>query len=115
MRQFRSLRLAALPALAMAALAGFAAGACYAQSGGPAAAGTGPLFWRTLHVTGFLQNSSATWIDSEAIEYVPSKNSLASERNLIQVDVNDDLTENDSMFARLTGVYEPSYPFENSC
>jgi hypothetical protein len=115
MKQFRGLKLAALPALTVAVFAGFAAGACYAQSAGPVAAGTGPLFLRTLHVTGFLQNTSSTWIDSEAIEYVPTKNSLASERNLIQVDVDDEITENDYLFARLTGVYEPSYPFENSC
>src|SRR5579864_1650886 len=101
MIRFRAPWSAALSAVTIAVLAGFAAGVSYAQSGGSIAAGTGPLFLRTLHVTGFVQNTSATWIDSEAIEYVPSKNSLASERNLIQVDVNDDITEKDSLFARL--------------
>ena len=77
-----------------------------------------PAFLKNLHITGFVQNTTSTWLNSNAIEYNKdhfgnqNKNSLAAERNLIQVDVNDDFTENDSMFLRAWGVYEPSYPWE---
>ena len=70
---------------------------------------------KSLSLSGFLQTTSATWIDSQAIEYNPSKNSLAAQRQLLQIDVNDDLTPNDSVFLRMWGVYEPSYPYENAC
>ena len=83
-----------------------------------------PAFIKNLHITGFFQNTSATWVNSSAQEYntygpssnkTLNRNSLAAERNMIQVDVNDDFTENDSMFMRLWGVYEPSYPWETGC
>lgn len=74
-----------------------------------------PEFLKTLNVTGFVQNTSGTFLDTHAIEYNRSKNSLAVERNLIQVDINDDLTDRDSMFMRMWGVYEPSYPNETGC
>jgi len=66
-----------------------------------------PAFIKNLHITGFVQNTSATWVNSSAMEYNKdrwgklNRNSLASERNLLQIDVNDDFTENDSMFLRV--------------
>src|SRR5208337_2268668 len=112
-------------AAAVVALIGLSAGVSYAQDAG--AGGTQssePAFIKNLHITGFFQNTSATWINSSAQEYntygpesnkTLNRNSLAAERNMIQVDVNDDFTENDSMFMRLWGVYEPAYPWETGC
>src|SRR5579875_799924 len=74
-----------------------------------------PGFLRTLNITGFVQNTSATFLDTQAIEYNRSKSSLAVERNMIQVDINDDLSDRDSVFMRMWGVYEPSYPYETDC
>ena len=80
-----------------------------------------PAFIKNLHITGFFQNTSATWVNSSAMEYNTdtfgklNRNSLAAERNLLQVDVNDDFTENDSMFLRAWFVYEPAYPWETGC
>jgi len=112
-------------AAALAVSIGFCAGVCSAQYGGAAATTTTtsnePAFIKNLHITGFVQNTSATWVNSGAMEYnidrwgKLNRNSLAAERNLIQVDINDDFTENDSMFMRLWGVYEPSYPWETGC
>jgi hypothetical protein len=81
----------------------------------PAIAGPEPQFIQNLNMTGFVQSTSGTLLDSEAIEYNQSKNSLAVERNLFQLDINDDLTERDSAFMRIWGVYEPSYPYETGC
>jgi hypothetical protein len=69
-------------------------------------------WWDTLHITGFLQNSTGMFIDPEAIRQNHSKNSLATERNLLQIDINDNPTENDQIFARWWLVYEPEYPGE---
>jgi len=66
-----------------------------------------------LHVSGFLQNTTGMWADSEAITYNSSKNSLAIERNLLQLDINYDLNQNNKFFLRFWGVYEPPYPFES--
>jgi hypothetical protein len=74
-----------------------------------------PRWLRKLTISGFMQNTSGTWLDSEAIEYNSSKNSLSSERNMIQLDVTDELTEHDKFFLRSWAVYEPSYPFETNC
>ena len=88
-----------------------------------------PAFIKNLHITGFAQNTSATWIESNNIagSYgsttrgnsdiwgTRSENSLAAERQLVQIDVNDDFTENDSMFMRSWFAYEPSYPWEVHC
>jgi hypothetical protein len=79
------------------------------QAQGVAASLRSAEFFETLNITGFIQNTSGTFLDTEAIEYNSSKNSLASERNMIQVDVNDDLSERDSIFLRVSGVYEPSF------
>src|SRR5271163_2548587 len=77
---------------------------------------TGPLFLNNLTVSGFYQETVGTFLDSEAIEYNKySKNSLASLRQLLQLDVNDQLSSHDSFFMRDWFVYEPSYPFEDDC
>ena len=67
----------------------------------------------SLHVSGFLQNTTGMWADSEAITYNSSKNSLATERNLLQVDINYDLDQRNKFFLRAWGTYEPPYPFES--
>jgi hypothetical protein len=85
-------------AAAVAVLIGLSAGISYAQAGGGAGAATSnePAFIKNLHITGFFQNTTSTWLNSNAIEYNndrfgnQNKNSLAAESNLIQVDVNDD-------------------------
>jgi hypothetical protein len=74
-----------------------------------------PSFLRNLTVTGFLSATYGTFIDSEAIEYNKSKNSLSSARQLLQLDVNNTLGEHDRFFMRDWFVYEPNYPFENTC
>ncbi len=87
------------------------------------------MFLKNLHISGFLLNTTGTWIDSstaaKGFGFTPagnvnqfgerSRNSLAVERNMVQLDVNDDFTENDSMFMRDWFVYEPSYPWEVAC
>ena len=128
-------RPAATVALA-ALLVALSTALCAAQDQGAAAgapASSEPAFIKNLHITGFLQNTTSTWVNSSAIEYNKptylnfgpagpfnttgqlNRNSLAAERQLLQVDVNDDFTENDSMFMRLWFVYEPSYPWETAC
>jgi len=66
-----------------------------------------------LHISGFLQNTTGVWADSEAITYNSSKSSLAIERNLLQLDINYDLNQSNKFFLRFWGVYEPPYPFES--
>ena len=66
-----------------------------------------------LHISGFLQNTTGMWANSEAITYNSSKSSLAIERNLLQLDINYDLNQRNKFFLRLWGVYEPPYPFES--
>ena len=98
-------------AAAVAVLIGLSAGVSYAQDAGAGGAGatqsSEPAFIKNLHITGFFQNTDATWVNSSAMEYntygpetnkTLNRNSLAAERNMIQVDVNDDFAENDSMF-----------------
>jgi hypothetical protein len=97
-------------------------GAVRAQTGG---AQPNPMFTpegnnliTNLRVSGFFSETAGTFLDSEAIEYSKSKNSLSAQRNWLQVDVNDDLINSeefsDSIFLRAWGVYEPSYPFETN-
>jgi hypothetical protein len=119
----------AIAAVAVAGWIGLCAGICAAQDQGAATTTTTttttqssePAFIKNLHITGYFQNTSATWVNSSAMEYNTdrfgklNRNSLASERNLLQVDVNDDFTENDSMFLRAWFDYEPSYPWETGC
>ena len=118
----------AMGAAAGALLIGLCAGICAAQGTATTTTTTTtttqssePAFIKNLHITGYFQNTSATWVNSSAMEYNTdrfgklNRNSLASERNLLQVDVNDDFTENDSMFLRAWFDYEPSYPWETGC
>jgi len=116
-----ALSASAVAAVAVAVLIGLSAGTSWAQAGGGAPTSNEPAFIKNLHITGFLQNTSATWVNSSAMEYNKdrwgklNRNSLAAERNLLQIDVNDDFTENDSMFMRSWFVYEPNYPWETGC
>src|SRR5690242_1578534 len=41
-----------------------------------------------LHISGLYQNTTAMWVNSAAIRYNKSHNSLSAERSLWQVDVN---------------------------
>jgi hypothetical protein len=70
----------------------------------------GPL--QGLSVSGFFSNTTGMWVNSSGIRYQKSKNSLATERNWIQLDINYILNGNNRFFVRWWGVYEPSYPFE---
>ena len=102
---------------------------CHAQGGAlmagilaqpaPAAAATANTaqspFFKNLTITGFLSPTYGTFIDSEAIEYNESKNSLSSARQTLQIDVNNTIGEHDRFFMRDWFVYEPNYPFENTC
>ena len=80
-----------------------------------AATSNEPMALKTLTLSGFINNSSGVFLDSQAIEYNRSKNSLSTERNYIQLDLNDNPTEHDQVFLRFWGVYEPSYPYEVGC
>ncbi|HEV3113084.1 MAG TPA: hypothetical protein VGY99_21580, partial [Candidatus Binataceae bacterium] len=64
---------------------------------------------RNIEVTGFLTSTFGTFIDSEAIEYNKSKNSLSSARQTLQIDVNGKIGEHDRFFMRDWFVYEPNY------
>ncbi len=133
----RALAALAVGIAAVAVSIGPSAAVSYAQEQGTATTtvsttttqSSTPAFIKNLSITGFFQNTTATWIDSqEAAKGFGStiagntnvwgtrvQNSLASERQLVQIDVNDALTENDSMFLRAWFVYEPSYPWEQGC
>lgn len=80
-----------------------------------AAANQRPSYLRNLTVSGYLSSTFGTFIDSEAIEYNNSKNSLSTARQTLQLDINDTIGEHDRFFMRDWFVYEPSYPFENTC
>jgi len=73
-----------------------------------------------LSVSGFLNNSTGMWANSSALRSFGrssgehhGSNSLAVERNWIQVDTNYVLDGNNRFFLRFWGVYEPSYPWES--
>jgi hypothetical protein len=87
-------------------------GLIYGPSG-PLLDGSEYPWLANLHVSGFLENTTGMWANSEAITYNTSKNSLAIERNLLQLDINYDLDQNNRFFLRLWGAYEPPYPFES--
>lgn len=72
-----------------------------------------------LSITGFLQNTSGMWANSSALTTFGraagehhGANSLAVERNLVQLDANYFLNGNNSGFLRFWGVYEPPYIWE---
>jgi hypothetical protein len=72
-----------------------------------------------LSVSGYLQNSSGMWVNSHALRRFGrqagehhSANSLAVEREQIQLDLNYRFNSNNQFFARFSGLYEPPYPWE---
>jgi hypothetical protein len=114
-------RLVALVIAVAIISTGFWTGVCSAQTS-TSTSSNEPLFIKNLHITGYFLNTSATWVNSSAMEYntypnttTLNRNSLAAERQQLQIDVNDDFTENDSMFLRAFFVYEPAYPWETGC
>jgi hypothetical protein len=70
----------------------------------------GPL--QGLSISGFVSNTTGMWVNSTAIRYQRSKNSLAIERNWLQLDINYKLDGNNRFFIRGWVVYEPPYKFE---
>ena len=71
-----------------------------------------PGWMQGLSVSGFINNITGMWVDSAGIRYQKSKNSLASERNWLQLDINYILNGDNRFFVRGWVVYEPSYRFE---
>ncbi len=74
---------------------------------------------RGLSVSGYAQTTSGTWVNSSSLTKFGRSagehhgaNSLAAERNLLQLDVNYFQNGNNSGFLRFWGVYEPPYPWE---
>lgn len=67
---------------------------------------------RGLSVSGFVSNTSGMWVNSSGIRYQKSKNSLATQRDWLQTDINYILNSNNRFFIRGWLVYEPPYPFE---
>lgn len=72
-----------------------------------------------LSVSGFLSNTTGMWANSSALRNFGRQagehhngNSLAVERNWIQIDANYVLDGNNKFFLRFWGVYEPPYPWE---
>jgi hypothetical protein len=72
-----------------------------------------------LSVTGFLQNTSGMWANSAALTNFGRQagehhgaNSLAVERELMQLDTNYLLNADNQFFTRFWLVYEPPYPWE---
>lgn len=73
-----------------------------------------------LSISGFVQNESGMWVNSANL--VPfgrlagehhGANSLAVERNWLQLDTNYTISPQNKFFLRFWGVYEPRYPFDN--
>jgi hypothetical protein len=71
-----------------------------------------PGYLQGLSVSGFLNNTTGMWVDSAGIRYQKSKNSLATERNWLQIDLNYILNGDNRFFVRGWAVYEPPYRFE---
>jgi hypothetical protein len=74
---------------------------------------------RGLSVSGFFDDTTGMWADSSALRGFGrssgehhNSNSLAVERNWVQVDSNYVLDGNNKFFLRFWGVYEPSYRWE---
>lgn len=81
-----------------------------------------------LRITGLLQNSTGIWTNPAGIrtnsgnsaqgaagEFYSGEtatNSLATERNMMQLDTNYDLDGRNHFFLRWWGIYEPAYAFE---
>ena len=125
------LRLAAVMAFALVGL-GAAAGFALAQPAGGASTGNVPFYksalmgssaplidvseqpgwFQGLSVSGFVNSTTGMWLNSSAIRYQHSKNSLAASRSWLQLDINYILNGNNRFFIRGWMVYEPPYPFE---
>src|SRR5215472_10719912 len=79
-----------------------------------------PWRWlRGLSVSGYAQTTSGMWANSSSLTNFGraagehhGANSLAVERNLLQLDANYFLNGNNAGFVRFWGVYEPPYPWE---
>ena len=70
-----------------------------------------------LEVSGLLSTTNDMWVNSTGIRYNKSKNSLAAQRNWIQLDINYAVPSRegkDRLFIRWWGIYEPPYPFERN-
>ena len=68
--------------------------------------------WQGLSVSGFINSTTGMWVDSAAVRYQRSKNSLATARNWLQLDINYILNGDNRFFVRGWVVYEPAYRFE---
>ncbi len=78
-----------------------------------------------LSITGYFANTTGMWVNSNNVRGLQnlnhavganvsrSENSLAVERNLVQLDLNYSLNENNHFFLRWWGVYEPPYDYES--
>jgi len=71
-----------------------------------------PGWLQGLSVSGFINSTTGMWLDSSAIRYQHSKNSLAASRSWLQLDINYILNGNNRFFVRGWVVYEPAYRFE---
>jgi hypothetical protein len=71
-----------------------------------------PGYLQGLSVSGFINSLTGMWVNSSGIRYQHSKNSLAAERNWLQLDINYILNGNNRFFIRGWVVYEPAYRFE---
>jgi hypothetical protein len=71
-----------------------------------------PGWMQGLSVSGFINNITGMWVDSSGIRYQKNKNSLATERNWLQMDINYILNGDNRFFVRGWVVYEPPYRFE---
>lgn len=72
-----------------------------------------------LSLSGYAQTTAAMWADSSALTGFGraagehhGANSLAVQRNLLQLDANYFLNGDNAGFIRFWGVYEPPYPWE---
>jgi len=72
-----------------------------------------------LSLSGYAQTTSGIWANPSALTKFGrpagehhGANSLAVERNLLQLDANYFLNGDNSWFLRFWGVYEPAYPWE---
>jgi hypothetical protein len=72
-----------------------------------------------LSLSGYAQTTAGMWANSSALTNFGraagehhGANSLAVERNLVQLDANYFLNGNNAGFVRFWGVYEPPYPWE---
>ena len=71
-----------------------------------------PGWMQGLSVSGFINNITGMWVDSSGIRFQKNKNSLATERNWLQLDINYILNGDNRFFVRGWVVYEPPYRFE---